>query len=103
MEQQITEGKKRIGQDIGGAIFIFAGIYFFLKGQMDGLTLGVLLIMGVGISKDIRNVLIFSLKWGVAKALKRPAPSYDLSKAQIIQNSGRDSLVNYDTVHIHNK
>ena len=50
MEKNIAEGDKRIEQNILGAVFIFVGVYFFFKGQMDGLALGILSIMGIGYS-----------------------------------------------------
>ena len=99
MEKNIAEGDKRIEQNILGAVFIFVGVYFFFKGQMDGLALGILSIMGIGVSKDIRSVLLFSLKWGISKSLGKPTPHYDFSKAQIVQKSKGNAIVNYGTIN----
>ncbi len=98
MENNLTEQEKRITQDIGGAIFIFYGLYSFFKGQTDGLTFGVLLIIGFGVSQDIRNISLFFLRYLFAKITKSRTPTYDLSKGKITQISGRDSIVNYGTI-----
>ncbi|MEK6914978.1 MAG: hypothetical protein AABW89_00355 [Nanoarchaeota archaeon] len=101
MERPLTAQEKRMTQNVGGAIFIFAGIYLFIKGQMDGLSLGVLLIMGFGISQDARNIGLFALKYIFAKVTRSQVPTYDLSKGKITQTSGRDSIVNHGTIIYH--
>jgi len=99
MEGKLTPEEERISQDVGGAIFIFVGAYMFFKGQADGLTFGILLIMGFGISQDIRNFTIFLLKYAIAKFSGKKTPSYDFSQAHIVQKSKRDSIVNYGTIN----
>ncbi len=98
MERKLTPEEKRQSQNIFGAIIIFAGGYIFFKQNVDLLTLGILLIMGFGVSQDIRNVTLFGIKYVLAKVLKKPVPKYDFSHAKIIQKSKRDSVVNYGTM-----
>lgn len=102
IERKLTPEEYRAQQNIGGVLFIFFSIYMFFKGQADGLTSGALLIIGFGISRDIRSFVIFILKWLWAKITKKQIPTYDFSHARTNQTSGRDSIVNYGTV-VYNK
>lgn len=98
VEEKLTPEQQRASQNIGGLLFIFFSIYMFFKGQADGLASGALLIIGFSISKDIRTVVWFCIKWIFAKLSKKQPPTYDFSHAKINQHSGRDSIVNYGTV-----
>lgn len=99
MEQELTPEQARLSQNIGGAIFIFVAVYYFFSGNADTLTSGVLLIIGFGVSKDIRMLAWFLIKWVLAKTASKKAPTYDFSKANIVQHSGRDSVVNYGAIN----
>lgn len=98
MERELTPEEKRQSQNIFGVIIIFVGIYMFFKQNADLLTLGITLIIGFGVSQDIRNVTLFGIKYVLAKVLKKSIPKYDFSHAKIKQKSKRDSVVNYGTI-----
>ena len=94
---------KRQEQNLFGVIIIFVAGYMFINRTADALTSGILLIFGFGVSKDARNLGIFVIKYLFSKLTKKPSPTYDFSNAEIKQSSRRDSVVNYGTMHVHNR
>ena len=58
-EVQLTPEQARQVQNIAGAIFLFVGIYYFIKGNFDLFNSAILIIIGFGVSKDARSLVIF--------------------------------------------
>ncbi|MEK6927105.1 MAG: hypothetical protein AABX11_01600 [Nanoarchaeota archaeon] len=104
MERPPTPQEKRQQQNIMSVILIAVAIFFFFKNRADILTPIIVLILGLGIGKDVRSVLLFALKWVIAKIFKKNTPTYDFSNAKMTQKSGRDSVINNGTItNVYNK
>ncbi len=101
-EVQLTPEQARQVQNIAGAIFIFVGIYYFAKVNFDLFNSVILIIIGFGLSKDARNLVLFGLKWVFAKILKKPTPTYDFSHAKIEQHGKHNIINNGGTVNLKN-
>lgn len=99
-ENKLSPKDSRKAQNIFAVLLIFLGVLYLINGTFDFESSGILIILGLGVSKDTRNIFLFCLKWLFAKILKKPTPTYDFSHAKIEQHGKTNIINNGGTINI---